>query len=842
MSTVKSTPLRLVRHGPPGPHAANFRWTAESHARLVASESTVDADAAEVLVPVGGTVSTGLGLSHGLSQVSTNVWLESPSILWLAADHPWVVCATFPQAGFKTDEQSTVHLYPASGPTSRVVHRKSCSNVGGLGRIVLDKPVSGAPKVAWARARPGEPLTLLTYHGDQRIVTPAALLRYEDVIMPLDQGEITFRGGAYTANTQAGDCGAPIIGKSGVVGVHAAGGVSSNAFIMPQLVSQAKLKVSLVPPRPRRSSVASAATGVSRGTRGSARPSTAGKRRPEGRSKTSKTRRPGESIVELQASPSDYLGTPASYTKNASGLIDSYVEMIINPWTSRAVRLPDHVLAPTATYKMLANRTYTVPALVGSQNTLVFACHSRLQDYSAASAVIGGVSYTQAPLSIGNVAGATTAGPQAPGPAQLGSATASTVYDYTPGNILTPMLYDSTTSNGAFASLAAPAVAFQGGVWSDDYGTEQTSLTSWTTAYRALALAMRVRIVGLPVGQFMAPGKIYFAQVRYDSEDVPVTEQDYVQLERLGRASHVSLDAVRASGSKTFFATPDGPEKFEMTQEFLPAAGVYVQHAYAGTPADPPPPAPASVPTYVVDSVAQRLFPAASRALSQGGTGPEKYITLANVICPYTTETFTNLNYPSQVGGGTPFLYTASTDPIDQPVAVGTYVLIAAVFGVVAGTVIEVDYATCGEYLPDKRAPAGIDTAIQLPNSLALDSIFAAAAYAAASKGAMVQVAGDMSLSASPSTGRTSEGIRRVREGARRAAGGSMAMASKRPGESWWDTLTDTVSGAAHGFVSGGPLGALVGGAGGLMGLSAQQRGNLGDIAQTARAGRGSRR
>lgn len=454
----------------------------------------------------------------------------------------------------------------------------------------------------------------------------------------------------------------------------------------PEVVAEGKAKaVKFVPTarKVRRPSVSSVKSGGSARSRGSVKSAASvrsrASSRAEGRSRKPKVR-PEGGIVGMSPAGSDNISGTTTYAANAGHIVSDYVDMLVNPWSGKLCRLPDNCITPTSLFKQYANRTYTVADTTGRGSTLLLACHSRLSNYSTTPPLAAvGVSFQ-------------------PGAVRVSQ------YEYTPGNILKPQQYKEIGPSSGFTNADGSVTE---GPWGDDYGPQQIDMCSWVASYRVLSMAIRVRIVGLPSGVFMTPGKVYFAQIRAEAEDVPLVEQDFVVLEQKGRASHVSADAVREAGSKTFFVTPDGANKFEMSSTFLPAPGVFT--AVAGT-------AP------LTDGI--RRYASTVDLTGPNMTRNGAPLTLADLVCPY---------------------YTAQTvaDGEDQANADQTYMLVVAFFGVQDGLVIEADYAMCGEYICDKNAPPGIETAVQVPNTRALDEIFAGAAVLADLKPSLLQAPGD---------------------------------------------------------------------------------------------------
>jgi len=432
-------------------------------------------------------------------------------------------------------------------------------------------------------------------------------------------------------------------------------------------------------------------------------------------------------LTDVSAPGSDYLGP----RKDPGGsIIQRYIQMVTNPWSGAMVRLPDINITPTCLAKFYANRTFSIPN-APSDYYVTFGINSRLGLYSL-----------KPPIDIASVA-----------PAAPISAVAA-VYDYAPGTILAPQF---VTPTGTLSPLSSyPSAPTTAGPWSDDFGLEQTTTTSWISSYRTLAMAVRVRIVGLPTGTFMAPGKIYFAQVRNDATDLPMTEQDYVVLERLGRATHVSMDAVRESGSKTFFAVPDSADKMNLSSAFFQAPGMF--STGLSVPQD-----------------GFRRFPGYATAA----------VTGERMIMPYDSVTDR--------------LSTSTASNVDAAVADQTMHIMCAVFGAqneegIVGYTLEVDYALVAEYIPSSLAPPGLETVVQLPSSTALDSIFAACAVATEVRPVLLQAPGDLTISSptpsnTPAQAERARGVqRRLGAFTERVAGTAVPHGRR---EGWFDWLGD---------------------------------------------------
>jgi len=338
-------------------------------------------------------------------------------------------------------------------------------------------------------------------------------------------------------------------------------------------------------------------------------------------------------------------------------------------------------------------------------------------------------------------------------------ASSAGTYAYSPGCIMVPQSVDKD----GFMAYAATPPGITTGPWADDYGVEQLATSSWISAYRTLAMAMRFRVIGLPDNAFIAPGKLYVAQIRADAEDVPTTEQDFVVLERMGRASHVSLDAVREAGSKTFFAVPDSADKFNFTSSFAMSPGTFSSRNLPGANSTDP------------GDSGFRRFPgyADMTWILQNNPGDP-----SRLIVPYDGRPILDDGSTAYPGGSTSYGIAATADAAN---ADQTTILVAGLFGGFStggGPTLEVDYATVLEYIPSSRAPPGIDTRVQLPNAALNDQIFSACAAFTAIRPAMFQMAGDATMKTRDS-GIHEASKRAVMESARRGAGGLTSGSSE---------------------------------------------------------------
>lgn len=403
-----------------------------------------------------------------------------------------------------------------------------------------------------------------------------------------------------------------------------------------------------------------------------------------------------EGIINMSPAGSDYIGPLHSLVKASDNIVSDYIDMMVNPWCLKQVRLPDQTITPTAMGVFMANRTYTQSSTTANGPNLMFGIHSRLSQYSATPP--GDVPSVY-PVS--------------------GVFNSQKAYDYSPGSILLPIQFFDNASQSLDNTAQYQSGTTSQGFWGDDFKDLVAETVPWVAAYRCLSLAIRVRIVGLPTSQFMTPGKIYFGQIRYLNSSVPLNEQDWVQLESRGQATHVSMDAVRASGSKTYFATPDGPNKFDFTSVFEPSPGLMTKPT-GGGPID-------------ADQWA-RIFPGSN-----------------NVVTNVLPRSLGIVPYDIVPAGTVPG--DAMTMAQDAPVADQTMVLLVACFGLQDGVIMEVDYANICELIPTPGAPAGVSTQIQLPNTVAMDRIFAAASVLQELKPRLVQSPGDNTIIGVPQPG-----------------------------------------------------------------------------------------
>lgn len=582
-------------------------------------------------------------------------------------------------------------------------------------------PYTGAtPALAGSYPADGDALTLVvSASGDVRISVGVSAGFVRCPILAVTGGRRTRDiVGLYTCDSQSGDCGSLVYSSEGVVGLHAGtlryGGQQLNAYYPfffdgePQLLSSAIVEAACEREGHDVRAYLAAHTFDTPAR---------------------------ESIVSMSPAPSSM---PRRDTTAVAADVERYIELLMNPWAASPVRLPDHVVVPTSLARFVANRTYTFSSTATYGSNFLFGVSNRLNNYSPA----------YSPSQAGNPQELST-GPVTP-------------YTYSPGCIMTPGQWGSAgqysnprTNGGIFwPPLAA-------GPWADDYGSTLEASTPYMSAYRTLALAMRVRIVGLPSGVFMTPGKIYFAQVRCDNTDLPVTEQDFANLEQHGRASHVSADAVREAGSKTLFYTPDGSQKFEMTTNFLPPCGIF-------NPIEAP---------LMTGGAGQRWFPGQGVANAQPVFAPAD---ATRCIIPYETRSDTTGGAGNgTVGvGGT----SAAGNALDSNNADQTTYLVMAYFGGQDGVVLEVNYATIVEYIPNRNAPGAVEALVQLPSSTAMDSIFAAAAVLTEARPLLLQRAGDLTLGPGGATNESAS-----RPTIRRLAGMSRATSGRAYREGFWD-------------------------------------------------------
>lgn len=552
-------------------------------------------------------------------------------------------------------------------------------------------PYAGAtPSLAQAFPSDGDALTLVvSERGEVRVSVGICAGFVRCPLLAVTGGRRTRDiVGLYTCDSLPGDCGSLVYSSGGVVGLHA----GTLRFAGRQFNAYYPFALDGEPPLSSTSVVEAECEREHLDMRSYLAAHTF-----EGRSAPERE----AGIVGMSPAPSNLVRRDVTA---ARADVDRYVELLMNPWASSPVRLPDHVVVPTSLARFIANRTYTFSSTAEKGGNYLFGVSNRLNNYAPNLVTIAG---PQGPLEFGQVL--------SPG------GTSTIPYTYSPGCILAPGQWGI----GAYADPRANMSfdATKAGPWSDDYGSTLSSSTPFMSAYRTLALAMRVRIVGLPSGIFMTPGKVYFAQVRCDNTDLPVTEQDFANLEQHGRATHVSADAVREAGSKTLYYAPDGSQKFEMTTNFLPPCGVFSGTEISGSP---------------TGMYGQRWFPCSGT----GGAPAVRPTDFTRCIIPYETRADTS------GGAGTPSFgpTTAIGDTLDSNNADQTTYLFMAYFGGQDGVVLEVDYATIVEYIPNRNAPGGVDALVQLPDSTAMDSIFAAAAVLTEARPVLLQRPGDLTL------------------------------------------------------------------------------------------------
>jgi len=152
---------------------------------------------------------------------------------------------------------------------------------------------------------------------------------------------------------------------------------------------------------------------------------------------------------------------------------------------------------------------------------------------------------------------------------------------------------------------------------------------------------------------------------------------------------------------------------------------------------------------------------------------------------------------PNVAGGTLPFIHNSLA--MDQLNADQTTLLIVGIFGLQDGVVIEADYAHIMEFIPNRSAPSAIAAAIQLPDSNAMDAIFAAAALLDQSRARMVQVPGDVtnffgppskplfSVDEDPAGAAEARKARSALVSSVRKTRGRVIPSGRARGESFWD-------------------------------------------------------
>jgi len=742
--------------------------------------------------------------------VTTTAFAVSDHV-YLARDHPWAIALAEEPSGSHLSRTSfppeVIYLTGlGDGAKVRVFPDALHTRFGLPAMRVQGLQAPGAPFVCPVVR---EPVALITARDGDLLVSVGQTLGMRTVSLPCGHGSVDGVAVAVDYNSLPGDCGSPVLSRRGIVGTHIGSGhpepinflwpvgeqprTESQDFTVPPR-AKLTLEAEATPPhspdfaalslesviRPGVAFQTAPERGGGGGTgparrggggqrrgsvssRGSQRSGRSGRSARSGRSRQGgqRRRRPnrvpggngmgrygptlpngaygrgGREALVTEAGMGD--GAPIVGSDNiqaggilaaSNGIVERYIDQLVSPWGSTPQRLPDDCIRPTSLAKLFANRTYTV----GSSPGLFFAMHSKPSLYSSTA----GLDQSQ-------IEGQLSSG-------ALTSPRLVPTYRYAPGCILQPLSFTTSLDDGSQLS-GTPTVV---GPWGDDYGTEQATLMSWVAASRTLAMAIRLRVVGLPTSTFLPAGKVYFGQFRGLNTDTPLTEQDWTTAERLGIAAHVSLDAVRQAGSKTWYVLPDGTDKFRLSSFFQPAPGLF----RAGD----------------IDSAEStdsniRCFPAYVSPPTSG------YPSLSRLVVPY---------------GG-----TASNQ--DQVAADETYYIFVACFGLQAGTVIEVDYSMTLEYVPTQAAPPGIETAVQLRNSSAVDGIFGASAVLADARGVLLQSPGDKTIvrpsATVPVSAENLSSARAVREalydGVRGLSGTTYLPRGRSPlTEGWFDWLS----------------------------------------------------
>jgi len=463
-------------------------------------------------------------------------------------------------------------------------------------------------------------------------------------------------------------------------------------------------------------------------------------RKPKGKIKSSRPKRRVESFVSSAASGSDglYPGAGAGASSVSMNGLEKYSTVMMNPWVDSSffTRYPDEVITPTAMAGFFANRTYTMTSS-STAPIKSFFLRTRLQTYSEDLPV------TDLGEAITIQNGATLAALHG-------------VYRYTPGCIAALDMFAPTPAS-AVSTISPIGIspAPNQVAWGDDYGSELARWLPLQAAYRTTACAVRVRVIGLPTNTFLSPGKIYFLQLKWRADEVPMSEQDLVDLERLGRGSHVSLDQVRENGSKTLFYVPDSPDKFRMSSATLPAPGVFLETTNTGA-----------------QVLGKKVFPWMRDVLTDYvNTAPARWVV------PYD---------PNATYGGSS---SSTSETYDLQNAADEEAILAIYYvGSQDGVVLEVDYAHVVEFIPTTEAAGIITTDICLPNSQARDAILTASGMAARLRPSIIQSPVDTTSvvpTAERSFGRgTAE--RTLRPEAARVPM-AVARAARVSAESFWD-------------------------------------------------------
>jgi len=404
----------------------------------------------------------------------------------------------------------------------------------------------------------------------------------------------------------------------------------------------------------------------------------------------------------------DYMGqSDYSLREGGSAVVKALVNAMLDPiGDSSPMRLPDRGCAPTATFRYVTNWTRTVTNTSTDGSNILFALQPTQSVYDTFGPLDSGANYVATP----SVAASAVLSP----------------YAYSPGNICSGVQYDDPTAGFVMIDGSAPR-----GPWDLDFGEQQQTTTQWMAGNRTLSGCLRVRITGYPDNTFLPGGICYSAHVPMHAGSMPLTEQDFIELERLGLASHVSLGEVQASGSKTQLLIPHTEEALRFNSSFFPPCGMfYLKNIATGTGSLPLP-----VPAQQFSGT--RLYPGFSEVSAASGA-----IKPSQLFIPYDTV--------NSIPGGAQGVNGAA----DSLAARTLSVLVVAFFGVKDGTQFELSAALNGEYTTKINTPSGVVTEVMLPDSNAVDRLFCAAAVLNRSMPRAFAMPGDVTVSGGTAEGR----------------------------------------------------------------------------------------
>ncbi len=357
----------------------------------------------------------------------------------------------------------------------------------------------------------------------------------------------------------------------------------------------------------------------------------------------------------------------------------------------------------------------------GVLGNFAFLMHSMPSNYAASPSGVSGM----------GMASLTTIAPTGPAAGSSGTITGfpSGLFDYKPGDSCAYYFRDN------FAGSAVdPGIRDHyggGNIWTRDFGDANTAWNSLAARYRCLAMALRLRVIGLPSGIFNAPGNVYFGQIPYDRMSLVRTEADCQKLMSLGQMTSVSLNQIAADGGKTWFMTHSTDQNLHMISSSYPAPGMQSITTLAGS---------SSSPTF------NYRFPNVAGAYAQAYPGDP-----AAAVIPWTRGTpYAQSGVVPGPSGAGAFWNSGSDPAIFNPeyelLANNTRVIGMWVFGGANGVVLSVQRSKVFEWVPRPEAASVVETAVQVPDSAAMDRYMVGTAMLTGIRPALLQTDKDTAV------------------------------------------------------------------------------------------------